>query len=304
MPGKAHPDRVQKAIHLPNDILAHIINKLAVSDTYPDRTSLAALASCRLTSHALRSLATPLFFSSIELRDPWATSYERAQPFEERATALKQILNINDIAASVQTLTLRSRKKHLEKLINGTLISEILHRVPRIRKFVLQSEEGSLDFSSISEDLASTILALGRSPDLKTLELSNIHLFPTTVITAYFNLRCLRLWQIGFCVNFIFSLLSAIIDSTSQFDLKNVNPMGQTSLDSLHINDGSVSSFHSGISGDISFATYFSRIKNLQLDNVLYNIQTLLSGWHIMLLASETLTTLDFLNHSESRFHL
>ena len=235
-------------------------------------TPLAALASCRLTPHTLRSLGTPLFFSFIELRDPWATSYERAQPFEARAKALKQILNINDIAASVQTLTLGSRKKHLEKSINGTLISEILHRVPHIRKFVLQSEEGSLDFSSISEDLASTILALGRSPDIKTLELSNIHLFPTTVVTAYSNLRCLRLWQIGFCVKCIFSLLSAIINSTSQFDLKNVNPMGQTSLDSLHINDGSVSSFRSSISGDISFATYFSRIKNLQLDNVLYNV--------------------------------
>ena len=57
-------------LHLPNEILAVIINELALdnkdnagNDNDNDRNKiLAALASCRLASHVLCSLATPLFF--------------------------------------------------------------------------------------------------------------------------------------------------------------------------------------------------------------------------------------------------
>jgi hypothetical protein len=61
-------------IHFPNEILSIIINELASSDTEDNDETLA---SCRLASYALCSLATPVLFSSIRLtdfkHDAWST---------------------------------------------------------------------------------------------------------------------------------------------------------------------------------------------------------------------------------------
>jgi hypothetical protein len=105
---------------LPNELLSVIINELA-SDT--DIRTLAALASCRLASYVLCSLATPFLFSSIELGP------EVNRSLKERVTKLNELLTIHDIAASVHTLTLRCEKADL---VDGTLIPEILHRLPCI----------------------------------------------------------------------------------------------------------------------------------------------------------------------------
>ena len=63
---KKHP--VLEEFRLPTEILVIIINQVASETVDNDRT-LAALASCRLASYVLCSLATPFFFSSIRLTD-------------------------------------------------------------------------------------------------------------------------------------------------------------------------------------------------------------------------------------------
>ena len=192
---------VQTEIQLPNELLSIIINELA-SDS--DIRTLAALASCRLASHALCSLVTPLFFSSIALTGslgPWSSLNHRVWTFEYRATELNQLLTrtTHDIATSVHTLTLHCEEVNCKSPRSGTLISEILRRLPHIRNFTLICEDNFLEFSSITEEFSSAIQALCRSPNLTTLDLGNIRHFPIAILTP--NLRRLRLTCSTFCVN-------------------------------------------------------------------------------------------------------
>lgn len=193
----------QQELHLPNELLSLIINELAPDTAYDDITR-AALASCRLTSRVFCSLATPVLFSSIELseglnHDP-SSHNDRIVAFEERATRLNQIVANHDIAASIQTLTLRC-----ESLTNATLTSAILHHLSHIRNFTLECN-WTLDFYSVTGDLASSIQTLCRSSTLTTLTLGNIIGFPIAVMTSYPNLRRLCLYRIEFCVNPFFSM--------------------------------------------------------------------------------------------------
>jgi hypothetical protein len=76
----------QAEFHLPNELLSIIINKLA-ADTEDNDIAPAALASCRLASHVLCSLATPLLFSSIELiENSRACHRDREVAFRDRVT--------------------------------------------------------------------------------------------------------------------------------------------------------------------------------------------------------------------------
>jgi hypothetical protein len=69
-------------------------------------------------------------------------------------------------------------------------------------------------------------------------------------------------------------------------------------LDSLEIDKYSIRSL-----GKQPFAKYFSRIKHLQLKDVSEDDELEL-GWDIMLLASQSLTTLDLFWFSGRKFHL
>jgi hypothetical protein len=185
------PDKIHSlaATRLPNEILAIIINELP-----SDEERKPALASCRLASHVLCSLATPLFFSSMHLKV--CRPIKRAvgiAAFQERADKLDQILNIHDIAALVQTFTLQCCKENLENETNGSRVFEILHRLPRLQTFCLEISEDLLEFSSITGRVASAIEALCRSPNLTTLDLCNVEDFPIAAIIASPSLRCLRL---------------------------------------------------------------------------------------------------------------
>jgi hypothetical protein len=193
-------------LHLPNEILAIILNEVASDDEYKNKT-LEALASCRLVSHVLCSLATPLFFSSIRLTDSTADD-ELRSVFVKRATRLNEILTIQNIADSVHTLTLRCHFPTLQDSTSGTLISAILHRLSHIRSFSLEARYFFSYFSWFPEDFASAIRALCRSPSLTTLSLDRIQGFPFTAITECPNLRCLHLrCIINLDVNLIFSAL-------------------------------------------------------------------------------------------------
>ena len=195
MPDTIHPS------DLPNEILAIIINELASDE---DNESLA---SCRLASHVLCSIATPLFFSSIELTNYTARKTRDDGLLVKRAARLNEILTIQNIAASVYTLTLCCYHSYqaLEDSTCAGLMSTILHRLPHIRIFTLESHQY---FSAFPEELASAIRALCRSPNLTTLYLHYIRGFPFTAITGCPNLRCLRLWHINsLVVNTISSTL-------------------------------------------------------------------------------------------------
>ena len=212
----AMPDKIRPLffVYLPNEILAIIANELA-SDM-EDNESLAALASCRLAAHALCSLATPLLFSSIRLTD--LTSDYRNTPdcslLLERATRLNQAITNRHIAASVHTLTLNCHQRSLQDPGNAGLISSILHGLPHIRNFALESVLGWMDLFFIPNDLVLAIQALCRSPSLTTLYLDHINNFSSTAITACPNLRCLRLRDIiRLQVNYIFSVPSATTHS-------------------------------------------------------------------------------------------
>jgi hypothetical protein len=186
-----HPYSVQAEIQLPNELLEIIINELA-SDT-EDSTTRTALASCRLASHVLHSIATPLLFSSIELRqnpDYWLTEDEIAT-FEERATKLNQLLTNRNIAASIHTLTLGCKQYFLETPTIDILIASIINRLPHIRNL-------SWDGDGL------TIRTLCKFPNLTTLALQGIESLPISAITACPNLRCLRLWDTEIDVNFLF----------------------------------------------------------------------------------------------------
>jgi hypothetical protein len=183
--------------YLPNEILEIIINEVASDDE--DNESLA---SCRLASHVLCSLATPPFFSSIRLTDTIGDG--DCSLFVKRATKLNEILTVQNIADSVYTLTLYCRPQTLEDPTSGTLMSTILRRLPHIRNFALEASFDS-NFPLFPEEFASAIRALCRSPNLTTLYLNSIRRFPFTVIMGCPNLRSLHLRYItAFGVNFVF----------------------------------------------------------------------------------------------------
>jgi hypothetical protein len=292
----------QAEIPLPNELLSIIINTLA-SDTEDNDIARAALASCRLASHVLCSLATPLFFSSMELTEKlsWANYEDRRETFRARAIKLNQLLTIHDIAASVHTLALRCGEVALTE---GTLISQILHRLPHIRYFTFETDH-QLEFSLITKGFSSAIHALFRSPNLTTLNLHYVRDIPITVITP--NLRCLRLSFTVLCVNSIFSVFCVI--ANPRFQVNNVNPMDETSspqpfyLNSLEIDQFSLYSLGDSISHNKSFAKYFSQIKNLRIKN-LFSDDALRLGWDIMLLTSQCLATLDLFWNNECKFCL
>jgi hypothetical protein len=160
------------------------------------------LASCRLASHVFCSLATPLFFSSID-----STGRKRRADLVKQATKLNEILTNYNIATSVSTSTLCCYYQALEDPTIASLMSAILCRLPHIRSFALEAVYGQR-LSSFPEDFASAIRALCRSPSLTTLYLDSIGGFPFTSITGCPNLRCLRLWYIeDLEVNLIFPAL-------------------------------------------------------------------------------------------------
>jgi hypothetical protein len=193
-------------LHLPNEILAIILHELASDND----DTLAALASCRLASHVLCSLATHFLFSSIRLTDAFTTGNkgQDCSVLVERAMKLNKILTIYNIASSVHTLTLCCGQRTLENSISATLMSTILLRLPRIHTFALKSDSY---FSSIPEDFASAIQALCQSPNLTSLNLDSIKGFPFEIITS--NLRRLRLRRVdNFWVKF--SVVSVLFPQT------------------------------------------------------------------------------------------
>ena len=203
---------------LPNEIFAIIINELALDTVDNDNDNdkiLAALASCRLASHVLCSLATPLFFSSILLTDAYNNGSTRkcSQVFVKRATNLNNILATRNIAASIHSLsvTLYCDNRSLEDSSSGAIMSAILPRLPHIQKFAFYAEynRGYSSFRWLPMDFAAAIQALCRSPNLTTLYLECILHFPFTTISACPNLRCLHLWHLDLAVNWIYRLLSA-----------------------------------------------------------------------------------------------
>ena len=185
-------DLHSEEIHFPNEILSIIMTELASSDTEDDYETLA---SCRLASSVLCSLATPVFFSSISI---WLTDYinrdESAdrRRFEERAKRLNQILTIDNIAASVRTfkLTMHWDYQILKNPINSALMFAILRRLPHIRNFTLST----VDFSRfwIPQDFESAIQALCRSPNFTTFCLDMVQDFPFRYIATCPNLRLLN----------------------------------------------------------------------------------------------------------------
>ena len=181
-----HPVRAHADIQLPNELLSIIIDELASNLAYSTRE---ALASCRLASHVLCSLATAYFFPSLTLNK--SCGYLGSP---ERARRLIQLLSNHDVAASVHTLTLWCGQEYLENSQTG-LICEILNCLPHIRNFTFAWVE------KVPVNVCSVIQAC-ISPNLTMLDLSYIASFPITLITACPNLRCLRLKSVEFNVNF------------------------------------------------------------------------------------------------------
>ena len=169
-------------IHFPNEILSIILNELASSDT---EDNYETLASCRLASSVLCSLATPVFFSSISI---WFTDFinhDESAGFE-RAKRLNQILTDN-IAASVRTLTLHCGYPTVK---NTALMSAILRRLPHIRNFTLST----VDFINfwVPQSFVLAIQALCRSPNFTTFCLDKVQGFPFRYIATCPNIRLLN----------------------------------------------------------------------------------------------------------------
>ena len=291
-------------LHLPNEILAIIINELALDNLNEDDVKdsfgrilslkgkiLAALASCRLASHVLCSLATPLLFSSILLTD--ADNYGSSggySLFLKRATSLNDILATGNIAASIHSLTVHIFHYYNDGILQnssiGAIMSAILHRLPHIQKFSLNATYTS--FRSLAMNFAAAIEALCRSPNLTTLYLDCILHFPFTTIRTSPNLRCLRLCHSDLAVNLNFSVLSATT-YFYLFQFDNVNSSSHLlQLESLEVDSEIV-----GMYKDVSIANCFSHLENLQLKNLYYHTPCFSHGWDIMLLASQTLKKLE-----------
>ena len=73
-------------------------------------------------------------------------------------------------------------------------------------------------------------------------------------------------------------------------------------LDSLEIDEDSLWSLSDGLSAHISLAKYFSQIRNLQFMNPFGHHKLLVCRWNIILLASQSLVTLDFPIHNFCEF--
>ena len=161
----------------------------------------------RLASHTLCSFATPLFFSSIELKEKDINVF-LGQPLAwNRVKELYQILSSDDIADLVKTFTLCLKRESFASQPNGILISKILHRLSHIQTFALSGFSGSIGkLSDWAKDFRWAIQALCKSPNLTTLNLEYIHGFPIMVIAACPNLRHLRLWHTQLDVNLFVSL--------------------------------------------------------------------------------------------------
>jgi hypothetical protein len=190
--------------HLPNEILTIIVEELALQDT-EDTPVVEDLTSCRLASHLLCSLATPLLFSSIELQHDYRFS-DVKQNFIDRATSLNQILaNNNFIATSVQNLMLEHDRPTFQDSITSALIANIIHRLTHVQDFTLGCVgTGSDYFTEFPADVRAAIQALCRSPNLRALAFLNIDHVPVTLFTTGPNLRRLRFRWIGSLVNSIF----------------------------------------------------------------------------------------------------
>ena len=184
----------QENIQLPNELLLAIITELGAE--YND----TALASCRLASHVLCSLATPLLFSSLKLSDAWVFCYDPAASFLDRGIKLIKLLSIHNIATLVHTFTLHCGQAIVHNSNARLLFSEILYRLQHIRDlaFKFRWTTRNVPFSSFPSDISSAIEALCKSPNLTTLDLSNILYFPLRFIAACPNLRCLRLTDVCF----------------------------------------------------------------------------------------------------------
>jgi hypothetical protein len=166
-----------EGLHLPTEILATIINELA-SDTKDNDDTLAALAACRLAFHTLRSLATPLFFSSIQLTDSGVFHDSRETCLSNRAKNLNQILSSDDIADSVKTFRLHCRREIFGSQPNAILISKILHRLSHVQTFALNGfrrpKMGILMFSGCAKDFRSAIQAMCKSCAIFVFGLLNL----------------------------------------------------------------------------------------------------------------------------------
>jgi hypothetical protein len=295
--------------HLPTEIFATIINEVA-SDTEDNDRTLAALASCRRASHALGSLTTPLYFSSIQLTDsvpPLASrrkTLKASRLLSKRAQNLNDILSIDDIANSVKTLTLRCDTENLASRPNAVLISKILHCLPHIQIFALKALDTScegafLPFCYMPKDFVSAIQALCKSPDLTTLHVHNVHFFPITAIAACPNLQRLRLWHAQPDVNLFFSRTFTTTNSAFQFDgadsINETSRMQLLHLDSLEIDYATI--FHRQPHDSRSLANIFCpRLKKLQIKDLFFHDEVMNYGWDVILLASQTLTTLHLLS--------
>ena len=299
------------SIDLPNEILSIIINELAPSDT--ENNHLETLAACRLASHTIYSLATPLFFSSIQLTESGAScKNDRIAAFEKRAVELNHLLTNNDIAASVQSFMLSCDAVRLEDSLSSGIIMEILHHLPHIQNFALEVSGNEylwspIQFFSIAEDLSLAIRALFNSPNLTRMDLCNIFDFPRTLITAFPNLEYLRLRNIEFetfDVNSVFSIPPAIINPIFQYDnVDNTSNWEGSYLNSLEIDEASLISLGAclGDSEHMSFPEYFSRLKNLHHEN---EDMMLNYAWDFVLQTSQTLTSLEIYRDLERMFHL
>ena len=75
-------------------------------------------------------------------------------------------------------------------------------------------------------------------------------------------------------------------------------------LESLEMDHPSVYKLAADIqfSGNVSFEKYFSHIKALQLNDIFCHRESMKQGWYMMLLASQSLTTIDLLEHWERKF--
>ena len=191
---------VQTDIRLPIELLSIIINELG--------SNPEALASCRLASHVLCSLTTPLLFSSLKLTVPKV--YGSRLLFLERARKMNQVLSNCNVAASVHTFHLLCEKSLLKDSTIGPLILKILYQLPHVRTFRLEGRDplGMVAFCSFPRDISSAIQALCKSPTLITLELCNIGFLPITVITTCCNVRSIHLESVRF--NVIFFILQLL----------------------------------------------------------------------------------------------
>ena len=143
-----------------------------------------------------------------------------------------------------------------------------------------------------------------KSPNLTTLNLHDIHGFPITVIAACPNLRHLRLWSAVPDVNLLlFPCTFTTTNATFQFDGADSTDetlrLQPPHLDSLEIDHDTL---HPRWPDDYRwFENIFcSRLRNLQIKSLFYNVSVMNFGWDIILSASQTLTTLDL--SMEGRF--